>query len=161
MYYESTLVQVVQKVVVHKQFFRQSHCFTYIVILPLQYGDLRLQYGAVTCHDNGAYCTLAMQPCPAALPGSLARQPCPAALPGSLARQPCPAALPDSLAQQPCPAALTGSLARQPCPAALHRQPCPAALQKYYSINNRPEAGRIASFLTAVGRQFIASFPCK
>jgi hypothetical protein len=33
MYYESTLVQVVQKVVVHKQFFRQSHCFTYIVIL--------------------------------------------------------------------------------------------------------------------------------
>jgi hypothetical protein len=34
MYYESTLVQVVQKVVVHKQFFRQSHCFTYIVGLP-------------------------------------------------------------------------------------------------------------------------------
>jgi hypothetical protein len=33
MYYESTLVQVVQKVVVHKQFFIQSHCFTYIVIL--------------------------------------------------------------------------------------------------------------------------------
>jgi hypothetical protein len=31
------------------------------------------------------------------LPGSLARQPCPAALPGSLAR---------SLARQPCPAAL-------------------------------------------------------
>jgi hypothetical protein len=28
---KSTLVQVVQKVVVHKQFFRQSHCFTYIV----------------------------------------------------------------------------------------------------------------------------------
>jgi hypothetical protein len=28
-----------------------------------------------------------MQPCPAALPGSLARQPCPAALLGSLARQ--------------------------------------------------------------------------
>jgi hypothetical protein len=38
-------------------------------------------------------CTLAQQPCPAALPGSHARQPCPAALPGSLARQPCPAAL--------------------------------------------------------------------
>jgi hypothetical protein len=51
MYYESTLVQVVQKVVVHKQFFRQSHCFTYIVALP----------------DS-----LARQPCPAALPGSLA-----------------------------------------------------------------------------------------
>jgi hypothetical protein len=39
----------------------------------------------VTCHDNGAYCTLAMQPCPAALPGSLAWQPCLVALPGSLA----------------------------------------------------------------------------
>jgi hypothetical protein len=25
----------------------------------------------VTCHDNGAYCTLAMHPCPAALPSSL------------------------------------------------------------------------------------------
>jgi hypothetical protein len=37
-----------------------------------------------------------MQPCPAALPGSLARQPCPAALPGSLARQPCPAVRPIS-----------------------------------------------------------------
>jgi hypothetical protein len=34
-------------------------------------------------------CTLAMQPCPVALPGSLARQPCSAALLGSLARQPC------------------------------------------------------------------------
>jgi hypothetical protein len=32
-------------------------------------------------------CTLAMQPCPAALPSSLARQPCPAALLGSLAQQ--------------------------------------------------------------------------
>jgi hypothetical protein len=32
-------------------------------------------------------CTIAMQPCPAALPGSLAQQPCPAALPGSFARQ--------------------------------------------------------------------------
>jgi hypothetical protein len=30
-----------------------------------------------------------LQPCPAALPGSLARQPCPAALPGSNARQNC------------------------------------------------------------------------
>jgi hypothetical protein len=30
-------------------------------------------------------CTLAMQPCPTALPGSLARQPYPAALPGSFA----------------------------------------------------------------------------
>jgi hypothetical protein len=47
-------------------------------------------------------CTLAMQPCPAALPGSLAQQPCPAALPDSLARQPCPTALPGSLARQPC-----------------------------------------------------------
>jgi hypothetical protein len=46
-----------------------------------------------------AYCSLARQPCPAALPGSLARQPCPAALPGSLARQPSPAALPGSLAR--------------------------------------------------------------
>jgi hypothetical protein len=77
-------------------------------------------------------CTLARQPCPAALPGSLARQPCPAALPGSLARQPCPAALPGSLARQPCPAALPGSFARQPCTAALPgnlaRQPFPAAL---------------------------------
>jgi hypothetical protein len=44
-----------------------------------------------------AYCSLARQPCPAALPGSLARQPCPAALPGSLARQPCQTALPRSL----------------------------------------------------------------
>jgi hypothetical protein len=35
MYYESTLVQVVQKVVVHKQFFRQSHCFTYIVVTTI------------------------------------------------------------------------------------------------------------------------------
>jgi hypothetical protein len=34
MYYKSTLVQVVQKVVVHKQFFRQSHCFTYRDSLP-------------------------------------------------------------------------------------------------------------------------------
>jgi hypothetical protein len=93
-----------------------------------------------------AYCTIARQPCPAALPGSLARQPCPAALPGSLARQLCPAALPGSqipntaqntallstftmlsayctiactLAMQPCPAAFPGSLTRQPCPAAL------------------------------------------
>jgi hypothetical protein len=31
-----------------------------------------------------AYCTIAQQPCPAALPGSLAWQYCPAALPGSL-----------------------------------------------------------------------------
>jgi hypothetical protein len=38
MYYESTLVQVVQKVVVHKQFFRQSHCFTYIVVQQLWAG---------------------------------------------------------------------------------------------------------------------------
>jgi hypothetical protein len=38
-------------------------------------------------HDNGAYCTFAMQPCPAALPGSLARQPCPAALPAALPLQ--------------------------------------------------------------------------
>jgi hypothetical protein len=36
----------------------------------------------------------------------------------------------------------------------------PGSLARH-SINNRPEAGRIASFLTAVGRQFIASFPCK
>jgi hypothetical protein len=35
MYYESTLVQVVQKVVVHKQFFRQSHCFKYIVAVVM------------------------------------------------------------------------------------------------------------------------------
>jgi hypothetical protein len=34
-----------------------------------------------------------MQPCPAALPGSLARQPCPVALPGSFAGQPCLAAM--------------------------------------------------------------------
>jgi hypothetical protein len=32
-------------------------------------------------------CTLAMQPCPATLPGSLARQPCLAAFPGSLAEK--------------------------------------------------------------------------
>jgi hypothetical protein len=42
-------------------------------------------------------------------------QPCPAALPGSLARQPCPTALPDSLAQQPCPTSLPGNLALKPC----------------------------------------------
>jgi hypothetical protein len=66
-------------------------------------------------------CTLAMHPCPAALPGSLARQSCPAALPGSLARQPCPAALLGSLARQPCPAVLPGSIARQSCPAALQK----------------------------------------
>jgi hypothetical protein len=77
-------------------------------------------------------CTLAMQPCPSALPGSLALQPCLAALTGSLARQPCPVALPGSLVRQPCPKALPGSLARQPCPAALPcslaraLQPCPA-----------------------------------
>jgi hypothetical protein len=92
-----------------------------------------------------AYCTIARQPCPAALPGSFARQPCleakyqiqlkilhyclhspcfqhiaplHAPLPCSLARQPFPAALPGSLARQPCPAALPGSLARQPCPPA-------------------------------------------
>jgi hypothetical protein len=41
---------------------------------------------------------------------------------------------------QPCPAALLGSLAWQPCTAAL---------QEYYKLNN---AGRIASFFTAVGR---------
>jgi hypothetical protein len=80
-------------------------------------------------------CTLAMQPCPAALPGKLARQPCPAALIGSFARQPCPAALPGSLARQPCPAALPGSL----------------ALQRSLKI-------RIASCFTAVGRN--AAWPC-
>jgi hypothetical protein len=42
---------------------------------------------------------------------SLARQPCPAALPGSFAQQLCPAALPGSFALQLCPAALTGSFA--------------------------------------------------
>jgi hypothetical protein len=31
-----------------------------------------------------AYCTIAMHPCPAALPGNLARQPCPPALQKSL-----------------------------------------------------------------------------
>jgi hypothetical protein len=46
-------------------------------------------------------CTLAMQPCPSALPGSLAQQPCSAALPGSLAWRLCPAALPGSLVRQP------------------------------------------------------------
>jgi hypothetical protein len=30
--------------------------------------------------------------------------------------------------------------------------PCTAALQKYYKFNNRPKAGRIAGFFTAVGR---------
>jgi hypothetical protein len=49
---------------------------------------MRLAYCTIAC-------TLAMQPCPSALPGSLARKPCPAALPG-------PAALPVSLARQPC-----------------------------------------------------------
>jgi hypothetical protein len=67
-------------------------------------------------------CTLAMQFCPAAFPGSLAR---PAVLPRSLTRQPCPAG---SLAPQPYTAALPG---RQSFPAALPRslapQPCPAA----------------------------------
>jgi hypothetical protein len=67
----------------------------------LQWQDTKLQWQDTKLHarcvisrsgrspncDNGAYCTLAiaMQPCPAALPGSLARQPCPAALPGRLA----------------------------------------------------------------------------
>jgi hypothetical protein len=45
-------------------------------------------------------CSLARQPCPAALPASLARQPCPPALPASLARQPCPPALPASLGEK-------------------------------------------------------------
>jgi hypothetical protein len=38
-------------------------------------------------------------------------------------------------------------------------QPCPAALQKYYKFNN---AGRIASFFTAVGRHaalHVQAFP--
>jgi hypothetical protein len=89
-----------------------------------------------------AYCTIARQPCPAALPGSLARQPCPAALPGSLAWQSCPAVLPGSLARQSCLAVLPGSLAWQSCPAVLPgsfaRQPCrnitgcrPAELQAF------------------------------
>jgi hypothetical protein len=47
MYYESTLV--VQKVVVHKQFFRQSHCFTYIVESIL-YRDVNSCSWAVTMH---------------------------------------------------------------------------------------------------------------
>jgi hypothetical protein len=86
-----------------------------------------------------AYCTIAMQRCPAALPGSLARQPCLAAWSGSLARQPCPAALPGSLAQQPCPAALHASLAHQHCPPAL-----PDSL-----------AEKLASCFTAVGRHAV------
>jgi hypothetical protein len=56
-----------------------------------------------------AYCTIAMQRCPAALLGSLVRQSSPAALPSSLARQPCPAALHASIARQPCPTALQKS----------------------------------------------------
>jgi hypothetical protein len=99
-------------------------CFVLVLgdtLIKLQWQDTKLQWQDTKMQwqdtklqqqDNGAYCSLARQPCPAALPGSLARQPCPEALPGSLARQ--------------------------PCPAALHRQPCPAALQKYYSLNNRP-----------------------
>jgi hypothetical protein len=44
--------------------------------------------------------------------------------------------------------------------------PCHAALPDSLAevlvlITGRRPAGRIASFLTAVGRQFIASFPCK
>jgi hypothetical protein len=84
-------------------------------------------------------CSLARQPCPAALPDSLARQPCPAALPGSLATQPCPAALPGSLAQQSCPLALPSSLARKPCRniTSLITGRRPAELQAFL----RPKAG--------------------
>jgi hypothetical protein len=75
-------------------------CFVVIGLVVLADTLLRiLHISSAYCHIA---CSLAQQPCPAALPGSLARQPCPAALPGSLARQPCPAALPGSPAQQPC-----------------------------------------------------------
>jgi hypothetical protein len=42
-------------------------------------------------------------------------------------------------------------LSKDCCPGSLARQPCPAALQKKYKFNNRPLAGIIASFFTAVG----------
>jgi hypothetical protein len=78
-------------------------------------------------------CTLAMQPCPAALPGSLARQPCPTALPGSLAWQPGPAAWPGSIARQPC---------RKVCKLFYGRRP---ACMQYCIL--------------LLGRQFSSSFP--
>jgi hypothetical protein len=87
-----------------------------------------------------AYCTIALHPCHAPLPGSHSRQPFPAALRGSHSWQPCPAAIPGSLARQPFPAALPGNLVRLLClaalPCSLARQPCPAALKKYYNFNN-------------------------
>jgi hypothetical protein len=69
-----------------------KYCFVVTVVLVVvllgtafSTNLLSFQLLSILCH--------CMQPCLAALPGSLARQPCPAALPGSLARQPCPAAL--------------------------------------------------------------------
>jgi hypothetical protein len=64
--------------------------------------DRIVQYSSKYCiivqfHHAFSILHHCMQPCPAALPGSLARQPCPAALPSSLARQPCPPALQKSL----------------------------------------------------------------
>jgi hypothetical protein len=67
--------------------------------------DRIVQYSSKYCiivqfHHAFSILHHCMQPCPAALPGSLARQPGPAALPGSLAQQPCPPALPASLAEK-------------------------------------------------------------
>jgi hypothetical protein len=95
-----------------------------------------------------AYCTI---PC------SLARQPCPAALLGSLSQQPCPAALPGSLARQPCPAALPGSLARQPCRSitSFISGTRPAELQAFFTAVGM----QYYILLPAKGRQFSSSFP--
>jgi hypothetical protein len=67
-------------------------------------------------------------------------QPCLAALHGSLARQPCPAALPGSLAQQPCPAALLASLAEKfaSCFTAVGRHACSIAY--FYSAGSLVQA---------------------
>jgi hypothetical protein len=78
-------------------------CFVVLVLVLVADTLIRmLHYSPISpCfhHIAPLHCSLARQPCPAALPGSFARQPCPAALPGSLARQLCPAALPGNLAE--------------------------------------------------------------
>jgi hypothetical protein len=70
--------------------------------------DRIVQYSSKYCiivqfHNAFSILHHCMHPCNAALPVSIARQPCPEALPGSLAR-------PGSLACQPCPPALQKSL---------------------------------------------------
>jgi hypothetical protein len=77
---------------------------------------------------------------------TLARQPCPAALPGSLAH--------GSLAWQPCPVALLGSLARQPCNNITSLEPAAGWTASFFTT-----VGRHAALHTFTGRNLVQVFP--